>query len=135
MVREIVSSKSAKIMLPLSNGYDEFWSGAVLIRTTFEEKSFKEIFSGIYSIAEELGLLWQTDTITPAHEHFISYLINKSISQYGKTSDVKPTKLDRFSLSIPMNEIHELGLMYLNYEILLSGYKTVYLGKVCPLIT
>jgi hypothetical protein len=24
MVREIVSSKSAKIMLPLSNGYDEF---------------------------------------------------------------------------------------------------------------
>jgi hypothetical protein len=29
-----------------------------------------------------------------------------------------------------MNEIHELGLMYLNYEILLSGHKTVYLGSM-----
>jgi hypothetical protein len=27
-----------------------------------------------------------------------------------------------------MNEIHELGLMYLHYEIVLSGYKSIYLG-------
>ncbi len=32
-----------------------------------------------------------------------------------------------------MNEIHELGLMYLNYEILNSGYKTIYLGESVPL--
>jgi hypothetical protein len=31
-----------------------------------------------------------------------------------------------------MNEIHELGLMYLNYEILLNGYKTIYLGESVP---
>jgi hypothetical protein len=31
-----------------------------------------------------------------------------------------------------MNEIHELGLMYLNYEILLHGYKTIYLGESVP---
>ena len=31
-----------------------------------------------------------------------------------------------------MNEIHELGLMYLNYEIISSGYKTIYLGESVP---
>jgi hypothetical protein len=31
-----------------------------------------------------------------------------------------------------MNEIHELGLMYLNYEILFHGYKTIYLGESVP---
>jgi hypothetical protein len=32
-----------------------------------------------------------------------------------------------------MNEIHELGLMYLNYEILCLGYKTIYLGESVPI--
>jgi hypothetical protein len=32
-----------------------------------------------------------------------------------------------------MNEIHELGLMYLNYEILSLGYKTIYLGESVPI--
>ena len=32
-----------------------------------------------------------------------------------------------------MNEIHELGLMYLNYEILNHGYKSIYLGESLPL--
>ena len=32
-----------------------------------------------------------------------------------------------------MNEIHELGLMYLNYEILSMGYKTIYLGESVPI--
>jgi hypothetical protein len=31
-----------------------------------------------------------------------------------------------------MNEIHELGLMYLNYEIISNGYKTIYLGESVP---
>ena len=32
-----------------------------------------------------------------------------------------------------MNEIHELGLMYINYEILLKGYKVIYLGESMPI--
>jgi hypothetical protein len=82
MVREIVSSKSAKSCYHrFQNGYDEFWSGAVFFNTynwLSEEKSFKEIFNQVFiPLLEELGLLWQTDTITPAHEHFISYLIKQ----------------------------------------------------------
>ena len=35
-------------------------------------------------------------------------------------------------LYLPDNEIHELGLLYLNYEILYRGYKTIFLGQSVP---
>ena len=34
---------------------------------------------------------------------------------------------------LPENEIHELGLLYLNYELVLRGFKTIYLGQSLPL--
>ncbi|MGB1283523.1 MAG: MerR family transcriptional regulator, partial [Polaribacter sp.] len=34
---------------------------------------------------------------------------------------------------LPENEIHELGLLYLNYELVLRGNHTIYLGQSLPL--
>jgi hypothetical protein len=46
---------------------------------------------------------------------------------------LEPSRNDKvFVLYLPMNEIHELGLMYLNYEVLSHGYKTIYLGESVP---
>lgn len=80
-------------------------------------------------------MLWQTDTISPANEHFISYLIRqKIISNSEKLQFSEPKNQDKvFVLSLPLNEIHELGLMYLHYEILLKGYKSIYLGESMPI--
>ena len=140
LVREIISSKTAK-----SHAISEFKMAMMnfdqeLFFKTYNwliaEKSFKEIFHQVFiPLKNELGLLWQSDTITPAHEHFISYLIKQKLSvNTEKLQALKQTKLDRiFVLSLPMNEIHELGLMYLNYEILLHGYKTIYLGESMPI--
>jgi DNA-binding transcriptional MerR regulator len=140
LVREIISSKNAKshaisaFKMAMMN-YDQ-----ELFLNTYNwliaEKSFKEIFYEVFiPLLEELGLLWQSDTITPAHEHFISYLIKqKLLTNTEKLQMLKRTKFDTvFVLSLPMNEIHELGLMYLNYEILLHGYKAIYLGESMPI--
>ena len=100
------------------------------------EKSFQEIFYEVFlPLMQELGMLWQTDTISPAHEHFITFLIKqKLLIQTEQLQVLKPRKIDKiFVLSLPMNEIHELGLMYLNYEILSKGYKTIYLGESMPI--
>ncbi len=80
-------------------------------------------------------MLWQTDTITPAHEHFISYLIKQKLLINTERVQVLPTTKENkiFVLYLPQNEIHELGLMYLNYELLSNGYKTIYLGESVPL--
>ena len=140
LVREIISSKTAK-----SHAISEFKMAMMnfdqeLFFNTYNwliaEKSFKEVFHQVFiPLMNELGLLWQSDTITPAHEHFISYLIKqKLLINTEKLQILKQTKLDKvFVLSLPMNEIHELGLMYLNYEILLHGYKTIYLGESMPI--
>ena len=140
LVREIISSKTAK-----SHAISEFKMAMMnfdqeLFFNTYNwliaEKSFKEVFHEVFiPLMNELGLLWQTETITPAHEHFISFLIKqKLLVNTEKLQVLKQTKFDKvFVLSLPLNEIHELGLMYLNYEILLQGYKTIYLGESMPI--
>lgn len=100
------------------------------------QHSFREIFKGTFiPLLNELGLLWQTDTISPAHEHFITSLIKqKIVLNTEKLQHLKPTKTDKvFVAYLPENEIHEIGLLYLNYEIVLRGYKCIYLGQTIPM--
>jgi MerR family transcriptional regulator, light-induced transcriptional regulator len=139
-VKEIINEKSAKHhaissfkMAMMNFDHSLFFS---TYNELLSEKSLREVFYDvIIPFMQEIGLLWQTDTITPAHEHFISYLIKQKILVNTEKLQIQPpTKHDRvFVLYLPMNEVHELGLMYLNYEILLKGYKTVYLGESIPI--
>ena len=140
LVREIISTKNVKnhaisaFKMAMINFDQELFFNTY--NWLIAEKSFKEIFHQVFiPLLNELGLLWQSDTITPAHEHFISYLIKqKLLVNTEKLQVLKQTKFEKvFVLSLPLNEIHELGLMYLNYEILLNGYKTIYLGESMPI--
>lgn len=140
LVRDIVTNKSVKhhaisaFKMAMMN-FDQ----SLFFKTyddLLSEKTFREIFyEVIIPLMGELGLLWQTDTISPAHEHFLSYLIKQKILLHTEKEQIKtPTNESRiFVLYLPMNEIHELGLMYLNYEILSQGFKTIYLGESIPL--
>lgn len=140
LVREIISFKNAKnhaisdFKIAMMNFDQDLFFATY--NWLIAEKSFKEIFHQVFiPLLEELGLLWQTATITPAHEHFISYLIKqKLLVNIEKLQGLKQTQTDKvFVLSLPLNEIHELGLMFLHYEILLKGYKAVYLGESMPI--
>lgn len=100
------------------------------------ETSFREVFFNIFiPFIQEIGYLWQTNTISIAHEHFISYLIKqKLLLNTEKLQIQEPTRLDKtFVLYLPENELHELGLMYVNYEVQFNGYKTIYLGESVPI--
>lgn len=99
-----------------------------------KEKSFRQIFHEYFiPLLEEIGTLWQTETITPAHEHFISYLIKQKVASETERLVVKENNDGRtYVLYLPEGEIHELGLMFLNYEFLLKGYNVIYLGESLP---
>jgi DNA-binding transcriptional MerR regulator len=139
-VREIISVKSVK-----SHAISSFKMAMInfdqsLFTKTYDtllsEKNFREVFYEVFiPLMNEIGLLWQSDTITPAHEHFISYLIKqKLLINTEKLQVLQPTNDDKvFVLYLPSNEIHELGLMYLNYEVLHHGYRSIYLGESIPL--
>lgn len=99
------------------------------------KKTFRDIFKEVFiPFLEHVGLLWQTETLLPAHEHFISNLITQKIQI--NTEELRFTQVNTnkiFVLFLPENEIHELGLLYLNYELVLRGFKSIYLGQSLPL--
>lgn len=112
----------------------------VLFYNTYEsllrDKSFEDVFYDIFiPLLTEIGLLWQTDTITPAHEHFLTTLIRQKllINIELIQVDAKPKSQKTFVLYLPDNEIHELGLMFLNYQIVFHNYNCIFLGQSVPL--
>ena len=139
LVREIISEKSTK-----NHAINAFkmaminFDHALFLNTyndLLSEKSFRDVFNEVVlPLMQEIGLLWQAGTVSPAQEHFITFLIKQKLFlNIEKLQIVEPTRTDKvFVLYLPENEIHELGLMYLNYEILLNGYKTIYLGESVP---
>lgn len=140
LVKEILSNKSManhvlnNFKLAMMNFDQSLFLNTY--NTVLQEKSFREIFYEFFiPLLGEIGFLWQTNTISPAHEHFISFLIKQKLaSNIEKLLLEPPRRHDRiFILYLPMNEIHELGLMFINYELALNGYKSVFLGESVPI--
>ncbi|MGB5498817.1 MAG: MerR family transcriptional regulator [Maribacter sp.] len=138
-VREIVANKSMKNHVLNAFKLSMINFDQALFSNTYNgllaENSFREIFNDFFiPLLNELGLLWQTDTISPAHEHFITALIKQKILiNIEKLQTNEPIKKEKtFVLFLPEGEIHDIGLLYVNYEIILRGYKSVYLGQSIP---
>lgn len=123
----------AKIKLAMY-GFDKS-----LFEETYQElildNSFSTIFQEVFiPFLEFLGLYWHTDTITIAHEHFITSLIyQKLLLQIEKLPPSTGENKCTYVLFLPEEEMHEIGLLYVNYELLLRGYNTIYLGRSIPL--
>jgi len=109
----------------------------VLFDATFEEillqNDFEYVFFNIFMpLMNELGILWQTNAISPSHEHFITNLIKQKIhiqTEFLQKEYIPQHNNKTFVLFLPENEIHELGILFLNYFILKFGYRTIFLGQ------
>lgn len=84
-------------------------------------------------LLENIGVLWQTNAICPAQEHFVSNFIRQKLITQTDALPLGNGKKDRtFVLYLPENEIHELGLLYVNYLLRADGERTIYLGQSVP---
>ena len=111
-----------------------------LFLNTYEELLSEKDFSNVFletfiPLLEEIGVLWTTNTISPAHEHFISYLIKQKIlvNIEKHVSKQLETSKNIYVLFLPENEIHDLGLLFLHYEIVSRGNHAIYLGRSLPI--
>jgi DNA-binding transcriptional MerR regulator len=99
--------------------------------------NFSQIFIDVFiPFLNELGLLWQTDSVRPSHEHFITGLIKQIILsniQEIHARHKQSTHKGVFVLYLPENEIHDIGITYIYYELLKRNYKTIYLGQSLPI--
>ncbi len=100
------------------------------------EISFREVFIDIFvPFLHQVGIEWTSNSITPAHEHFVSNLIKQKLQiNIERVQQKTPDKdAQMFVLYLPDHEIHDLGLLYILYELVLKGYHSAYLGSSVPL--
>ena len=102
--------------------------GNLILRYGFE-RTVTEI---VYPFLERIGILWQTQNITPAHEHFISNLIRQKIIVAIDSLPIPPKTSKKVMLFLPENEMHELGLLFYHYLTRKAGLRTYYLGQSVP---
>lgn len=102
-----------------------------LYKTLREKHSFKTVYEKyFYPLLLRIGILWQTNTIDVIHEHFISSLITqKLIYEIDNLGNLKSQKSKTYILFLPTNELHEIGLRYLQYNLLLQNKESIYLGN------
>ena len=93
------------------------------------ERSITEV---VYPFMEKIGVLWQTGTITPAHEHFISNLIRQRLITAVAALPFASKKARKAILFLPEGELHEIGLLFYHYITRNKGFKTIYLGQSVP---
>ncbi|AWI25817.1 MerR family transcriptional regulator [Flavobacterium pallidum] len=135
MIKDIISPKTVKhhainaFKMAMLQFDQQFFQETYF--NLLAEKSFREIFNDIFiPLLNEVGLLWQTETITAVQEHFISSMIRQKlfVSIEKTQQEVTISNSGTFIFYLPSNENHDIGLLYMYYEAILNGYKTIYLG-------
>src|SRR5688572_16994258 len=108
--------------------FDRSFNQAVL-QLGFE----KAMLQIVYPFLERIGILWQTNNINPAHEHFISNLIRQKLIVAIDGQLVRKTEnATRFILFLPEGELHEIALLFMNYLLRSRHFRVLYLGQSLP---
>src|SRR5215207_1981916 len=79
-----------------------------------------------YPYLKKIGMLWSTNHVIPAQEHFSSYLIQNRIIVETEMYTVQ--QKPEIALICPEGEFHELPLLFINYLLRKNGWATLYLG-------
>ncbi|CAM3480911.1 MerR family transcriptional regulator [Aequorivita lipolytica] len=139
LIKESINELDSEYMLNIFKSAMFEFDGELFdttIEKLLEKKSFGEIFAEVFvPLLNEMGILWHAGTIDPSHEHFVSEKIKHSIIQHSiKQKENASEKNDQvFALYLPYQEIHEIGLLYANYELISAGFTTIFLGANIPL--
>jgi DNA-binding transcriptional MerR regulator len=118
-------------MIDLNEDQFEKIMATNILQIGFEET----MINIIYPFLSRIGFLWQTDSINPAQEHFITNLIRQKLivaidGQYSYNNNKNKKK---YLLYLPDGELHEISLLFAAYLIKARGNQIIYLGQSMPL--
>jgi DNA-binding transcriptional MerR regulator len=109
----------------------------------FDETKFENVFNEaliqngievtmadiVYPYLERVGLLWLTDHVIPAQEHFTSNLINRKIVlAIDKIACTPKNNSKQIILFAPQKEHHEIPLLLLHFLLKKNGHHVIYFG-------
>jgi DNA-binding transcriptional MerR regulator len=81
-----------------------------------------------YPLLQKIGLLWISDRIIPAQEHFCSYIIQHKIIAEADKLPPPAKEAPEIVLFSPHGEYHELPLYFINYLLRKHGWTTLFVG-------
>ncbi|MBA7511334.1 HTH-type transcriptional repressor CarH [subsurface metagenome] len=116
-------------MIDLNESKFERILSRAIIQLGFEDTVIKILNPFLVRV----GIMWQTGSINPSQEHFVSNLLRQKMlvaidSQIGDNLPHAKT----FFLFLPEGEMHELNLLFASYLIRKRGHKVIYLGQNVP---
>jgi MerR family transcriptional regulator, light-induced transcriptional regulator len=118
----------------------------VIAMVELDEEKFEKILSSVvlrfgfentvvdilYPFLEKIGILWQTNHINPAQEHFISNLIRQKVIVAIDSLPIASKQAKGVMLFLPEHELHEISLLFSHYRFRKAGFRTFYLGQTVP---
>jgi len=93
----------------------------------------KTLTTIVFAFLEKVGMLWQTNKITPAQEHIISNIVRQKIVSAIEDLPFVRKAAPLFLLMLPENEHHEMGLLFVYYLLRKNSIPVIYLGANVPL--
>ncbi|HOY06206.1 MAG TPA: MerR family transcriptional regulator [Saprospiraceae bacterium] len=126
-----------------NNSHNTQIDAITLSMIDMDEASFERIFSAyvwengfertmvelIYPFLDKLNILWLTNSISAAHEKFISNLIRRKLmAAIDKEPVDTQDDTHSFVLYTPEGETQELTLLFMQYLLRTRGFKVIYLG-------
>jgi DNA-binding transcriptional MerR regulator len=132
--KELVSQKRIDdLIFPMLN-FDEDTINVLLDRY-YEEIGIENTFTTVlYPFLEKVGILWLTDGVNPAQEHFMTHIIRQKLSIAIEELPTNPESSKKVMLFLPEGEYHELGLLFAAYLYKKSGVRVYYFGQSAPVL-
>jgi DNA-binding transcriptional MerR regulator len=113
---------------------DEVKFDRILARSIIQFGFEDTVIKILYPFFVKIGLMWQTEIVTPAQEHFVSSLVRQKIfvAIDGHMID-ESNHAKHFLFFLPEGEMHELGILFFAYLAKKRGHHVIYLGQSVPL--
>ncbi|HEX4877729.1 MAG TPA: MerR family transcriptional regulator [Chitinophagaceae bacterium] len=88
----------------------------------------KTIIHVFFPFLQRLGMLWLTNNVIPAQEHFASHIIRKKIILATDGLEENDPDSPIIIFFSPEGELHEIPLLAANYFFRNNGFITIYMG-------
>lgn len=91
----------------------------------------KTVIQILFPLLNKIGLLWMTDKVSPAQEHFASALVIKKIlvATDGLEKPGGEEGIRKVLLFTPEGEHHEIPILFMQYLLKKNGVSYIYAGK------
>ena len=128
---ELIAQQRLKVSMM---SYDE-----ELFRRTMDDSIDKLGFEGTVlrvclPFLADVGVLWLTNAICPANEHFMSNLLRQMLFAEVHSTAVPAIDEDKgvIILYLPEREIHDISLLFVHQLCRAHGLRSIFLGQSVP---